>query len=92
MFKAPEFWYLLLLTATLVAYAVGCFYYYNHGTTTRLATLYFGYVVYTAVIIRVLFARWQQHDSARPFAAKSLLLLGAGLLPLLLVGLGVGKV
>jgi hypothetical protein len=87
--KSPEFWYVLVLAVTVVAYGVGCFYYFNHSAEQR-ATLYFAYAVYAALVARFLATRLGQNP-AGAFARKSLLLFGAGLLPLLLLGLGVGS-
>gem|GEM_PF-4891388 len=89
MSKTPEFWYVLVLAVTVVAYGVGCFYYFNHSADQR-ATLYLIYAVYAALVARFLTARLGQNP-AGAFALKSLLLVVAGLLPLLLVGLGMGN-
>lgn len=89
MSKTPEFWYVLVLAITIVAYVAGCFYYFNHSADQR-ATLYFAYAVYAALVARFLTARLGQNP-AGVFALKSLLLFVAGLLPLLLVGLKVGN-
>lgn len=80
---------MLILAVTVVAYGVGCFYYFNHGSD-RLATLYFGYAVLAAVLARFLLVRLDSHGGR--FSGLSLLLFVVGLLPLLAVALGVGKV
>ena len=56
MSKSLEFWYALVLALTVVAYAAACFYYFNHGSD-RLATRYFAYAVYAALLARFLVAR-----------------------------------